>query len=56
MASKCRIHIEDGLRVAVFPTPEGKSIPVAPERLKDDLEQELSRLIDPDEDVPLTFL
>ena len=32
----------DQLLVAVFPTPDGKGVPVTPERLKEDLEAELS--------------
>jgi hypothetical protein len=38
-----RLLAEDGLRVAVFPTPAGQGISVAPERLKDDFEREQER-------------
>jgi hypothetical protein len=35
--------MEDGLRVAVFQTPDDEGSAVSPERLKRDLERELSR-------------
>jgi Protein of unknown function (DUF2750) len=36
--------MRDHRLVAVFPTPEGKGVVVTPERLRDDLEEELSRI------------
>jgi hypothetical protein len=35
----------DGLAVAVFPTPEGRGVAVAPARLKADLEEEQSKFL-----------
>lgn len=36
--------IRDKKTLAIFPTPFGKGVPVLPERLKEDLEEELSKL------------
>ena len=37
--------IRDGRKVAVFPRPNGKGMPVAPERLKEDIESERARFV-----------
>ena len=35
--------IKDGVGVAVFPIPNGPAVPVRPERLRDDLLEELAK-------------
>jgi hypothetical protein len=35
---------QDRMKVAVFPTPEGKSVVVDPLRLRSDIEAELARI------------
>ena len=35
--------LEDGSKIAVFPTPQGKGVVVEPQQLKADIENELSR-------------
>jgi len=37
--------MDEGIAIAVFQTPEGFGVPVSPDRLAEDLEAELAKMV-----------